>query len=129
VSSDPDDDGLPAGAGARAGFDKARARRAARRPERPGEQCRALPGAYTPAVDRNRCEGKADCVAVCPYGVFEVRRMDDADFHSLSFFGRLKSRAHGRQTAYTPGADACQACGLCVVACPEHASALLPRSG
>ena len=81
-----------------------------------------------PVVDRNRCEGKAECAAVCPYGVFEVRRIDDQDFQALSFLGRLKSRVHGRQTAYTPRADACQACGLCVVACPEHALALLPRS-
>jgi 4Fe-4S ferredoxin len=59
--------------------------------------------------------------------VFEVRRIDEQDFLALSFLGRLKSRVHGRQTAYTPHADACQACGLCVVACPEHALALLPR--
>ena len=123
-----EDDGLPSDARPAARFDKAQARRAARQPGRPGEQCRAQPGAYAPVVDRNRCEGKSDCVAVCPYGVFEVRRIADADFQALSFFGRLKSRAHGRQSAYTPGADACQACGLCVVACPEQAVALLPRS-
>jgi NAD-dependent dihydropyrimidine dehydrogenase PreA subunit len=77
-------------------------------------------------VDRERCEGKRDCVEVCPYGVFEVQRITDVDFAKLSFFGRLKSRAHGRKTAYTPLADACQACGLCVVACPEHAIVLRP---
>jgi len=53
--------------------------------------------------------------------VFEVRRIDDGDFARLSFVGKLKSRAHGRLTAYTPRLDACQACGMCVVACPEHA--------
>jgi len=79
-------------------------------------------------VDRNRCEGRAECAAVCPYGVFEVRRIDDQDFQALSFLGRLKSRVHGRQTAYTPHADACQACGSCVVACPEQAVSLLRRS-
>jgi hypothetical protein len=42
--------------------------------------------------------------------VFEVRRMDDADFAQLSFVGHLKSVAHKRQTAYTPKADLCQAC-------------------
>lgn len=83
--------------------------------------CKAAPGSFRPVVDRNRCEGKRDCVAVCPFGVFEVRRIDDADFAKLSFFGKLKSRAHGRQSAYTPNAAACQACGQCVAACPEHA--------
>jgi NAD-dependent dihydropyrimidine dehydrogenase PreA subunit len=107
--------------------DKAKARRAARHPKRPGQNCRAEPGAFAPRIDRGRCEGKADCVAVCPYGVFEVRRIDDADFEQLSWLGRLKSRAHGRLTAYTPKADACQACGLCVVACPEKAIELVNR--
>lgn len=78
-----------------------------------------------PVVNRNRCEGKRDCVDVCPYDVFEVRRMDDADFTALGFFAKLKSRAHRRQTAYTPKADACRACGLCVVACPEKAITLV----
>jgi NAD-dependent dihydropyrimidine dehydrogenase PreA subunit len=72
-------------------------------------------------VDRARCEGKRACVDVCPYHVFEVRRIDDADFARLSILGRLKSLAHRRQSAYTPRADACQACGLCVAACPEKA--------
>jgi NAD-dependent dihydropyrimidine dehydrogenase PreA subunit len=81
-----------------------------------------------PVVDRSKCEGKTDCVGVCPEDVFEVRTMDEADFARLSFFGKLKSRAHGRQTAYTPNADACQACGLCVTACPERAIRLVPRS-
>ena len=55
-----------------------------------------------PVVDRNKCEGKSDCVRVCPYHVFEVRRIDDADFSNLSLIGKLKSVAHGRKTAYTP---------------------------
>lgn len=114
------------GAGlARSGFDREKARAAARDPRRPGEACRAAPKAHAPRVDRARCEGKAECVAVCPYGVFDVRRMADEDFRALSFLGRLKSRVHGRLTAYTPQADACRACGLCVVACPEQAISLV----
>jgi len=85
------------------------------------DECRAEPGALRPVVDHARCEGKRDCVRVCPYDVFEVRRIDDADFAALSFLGRLKSRAHRRMTAYAVRADACQACGLCVQACPEKA--------
>jgi NAD-dependent dihydropyrimidine dehydrogenase PreA subunit len=89
------------------------------------DQCRGEPGKLRPVVDRARCEGKRDCVAVCPYQVFEVRRIDDADFARLSILGRLKSLAHRRQSAYTPRADACQACGLCVTACPEKAIRLV----
>jgi 4Fe-4S ferredoxin len=82
----------------------------------------------SPVIDRNRCEGKDECVKVCPEDVFEVRTIDDADFAALSFFGKLKSRAHGRKTAYTPNASACQACGLCVTACPEDAIKLVARA-
>ena len=83
--------------------------------------CRAEAGAFAPRIDRSRCEGKSDCVEVCPYDVFEVRRIDDADFAQLGLFGKLKSVAHGRKSAYTPRASACQACGKCVSACPEKA--------
>lgn len=103
-----------------------KARRAAKHPQRPGQECRAAAGAFRPQIDRNRCEGKRDCLEVCPESVFEIRRIDDADFAALSFFGKLKSRAHKRMTAYTPNADACRACGLCVVACPEKAISLVP---
>jgi NAD-dependent dihydropyrimidine dehydrogenase PreA subunit len=102
-----------------------KARKAARRGDRPGEACAAEPGRYQITVDRNRCEGKGDCVEVCPYGVFAVSTITEADFTELSFLGKLKSRAHRKQTAYTPKLDACQACGMCVVACPEHALALV----
>jgi 4Fe-4S ferredoxin len=90
--------------------------------------CRQEPGVFGPTVNRSKCEGKKDCVDVCPENVFEVRRIDDADFAALGFFAKLKSRAHGRLTAYTPNADACRACGLCVAACPEKAIRLDRRS-
>ena len=107
-------------------IDKEKARVAAAHPARPGQACRADAGSHVPVVDRSRCEGKQDCVEVCPYSVFEVRRIKDADFQALSFLGRLKSRAHGRKTAYTPRATDCRACGLCVVACREKAIRLVP---
>jgi 4Fe-4S ferredoxin len=113
----------------KASINPEKARRAAAHPDRPGEKCRAEPGRFLPVIDRGRCEGKRDCVEVCPHSVFEVRRIDDADFEKLSFLGRMKSRAHGRKTAYTPAADQCQACGLCVVACPEKAIKLVPAQG
>jgi NAD-dependent dihydropyrimidine dehydrogenase PreA subunit len=89
--------------------------------------CKQDPGVFEPVVDRAACEGKRKCVDVCPYHVFEVRRMDDADFAGLGFLAKLKSRAHGRKTAYTPNADQCHACGLCVSACPEKAITLARR--
>ena len=105
--------------------DKEKARKAAAHPKRPGEQCKAEPGAWQPVVDHARCEGKRDCVDVCPYDVFEVRRIDDADFQALGWLTRAKVFVHRMQTAYTPRAAACQACGLCVVACPEDAITLM----
>jgi NAD-dependent dihydropyrimidine dehydrogenase PreA subunit len=101
--------------------DPEKAKRAAADPNRPGSECKAEPGAFRPIVDPNRCEGKRDCEAVCPYDVFEVGRISDSDFRALGLLGKLKSLAHGRKTALTPRASACQACGLCVVSCPEHA--------
>jgi 4Fe-4S ferredoxin len=103
-------------------------RRAAADPKRPGKECHAEPGTFAPRIDRARCEGKSDCIEVCPYSVFEVRTMDPADFQRLSLLGKLRSVAHGRQTAYTPNEALCQACGLCVVACPEKAIRLEPVS-
>jgi NAD-dependent dihydropyrimidine dehydrogenase PreA subunit len=122
------DSEFPTAPGDNPTFNQEKARRAARDPKRPGQRCRAKPGLSVPVVNRNRCEGKSDCVAVCPHGVFEVRKITDEDYRALSFFGRLKSRAHGGLTAYTPRADACQACGLCVVACPERAITLVSPS-
>ncbi len=84
-------------------------------------ECRGQPGELVPIVDRAKCEGKADCVRVCPLNVFEVRRIEDADFAKLGMLAKLKSMAHGRKTAYTPRASACEACGKCVTACPEKA--------
>lgn len=108
--------------------DAAKARRAATDPKRPGESCRADPGTWVPVIDRGACEGKQDCVAVCPYSVFELGRLTDAEYEGLGFVGRLKARGHDRKTARTPHADACRACGLCVVACPEDAITLERRT-
>ena len=86
--------------------------------------CRQEPGAFVPLVNLKRCEGKGDCVEVCPEQVFEVRRIDDHDFQSLNALHKFKLRVHRMKVAYAPNAEACRACGLCVSACPEHAITL-----
>ena len=87
----------------------------------PAARCKAGPGLFRPEVDSHRCEGSGDCMKVCPYNVFEVGRLGDAAFRALPLRLKLKSWAHGRRTAYTPGAEGCRACGLCVAVCPEGA--------
>jgi NAD-dependent dihydropyrimidine dehydrogenase PreA subunit len=79
---------------------------------------------FVPTVDLKRCEGKGDCARVCPENVFAIRRIDDADYRGLGALHKIKLRVHGMTVAYTPNADACRACGLCVSACPEHAITL-----
>ncbi len=117
--TDPSDD-LPPGS-----RDPAKARAAATDPARPGEKCRAPPAKWAPVIDRSRCEGKQDCVQVCPYDVFELGTLTDEEFSALGIMGRVKARAHERKTSRTPRASECRGCGLCVVACPEEAITLV----
>lgn len=88
--------------------------------------CAEAPGKLAPVVDRNRCEGKADCVRVCPFGVFEIRTLAPEDRAALSLLGRLKAWAHGGRQSYVANPGSCHACRLCVAACPEDALALRP---
>jgi NAD-dependent dihydropyrimidine dehydrogenase PreA subunit len=104
-----------------------KAQRAARDPKRPGKDCKAEPGAWAPVVDRSRCEGKGDCVEVCPYDVFEVGTIAEDEYRAMPLLVRFKLRVHGKKTALLPRIDACKACGLCVVACPELALSLAKR--
>lgn len=82
-----------------------------------------------PIVDLRRCEGKGDCVRVCPEDVFLIQRISDADYQMLGVLQKFKLRVHGMKVAYAPNADACRSCGLCVTACPEHAITLARFQG
>jgi 4Fe-4S ferredoxin len=74
-----------------------------------------------PVIDLNRCEGKAVCVEVCPYHVFEVRLVTAAEAGSLTWAGRIRRFMHGGRQAVAVRAQDCHACGLCVKECPEEA--------
>ena len=82
-------------------------------------------GQLEPLIDRNHCEGKADCVRVCPYNVFELRVLTPDERAQLSFLGRIKARVHGGKQAFAVRAADCHACGLCVRECPERAIKLV----
>ena len=61
--------------------------------------CAEQAGKVAPVINRSRCEGKADCVAVCPYAVFEVRQFTWEELGDISLRGRLKAWAHKRMQA------------------------------
>ena len=86
--------------------------------------CKHEAGTFAPVIDRNRCEGKEDCVAVCPYQVFTMGRLRSAERRGLTFLGKVKGFAHRWHQSFATNAEACHACGLCVTACPEKAITL-----
>lgn len=83
-------------------------------------------GRVAPFVDRNRCEGKEACVRVCPYGVFEIRKLAPQDRSALSAIGKLKAWMHGWKQTYVVRPADCHACRRCIDACPENALELRP---
>ena len=87
--------------------------------------CTRQPGKLMPVIDRNRCEGKGDCVEVCPKDVFVIDEVPKAERSELSWIGKVKRFAHGWKQAFVPFAGACEACGLCLAACPEKAIRLV----
>ncbi len=85
------------------------------------ENCKQNPGIFSPQIDRGRCEGKADCVTICPYDVFELGILPPEERTTLGFVAKAKGFVHGWKQAFAVNAEACRACGLCVSACPEKA--------
>jgi len=85
------------------------------------DPCAPEAGRVAPVIDRSRCEAKEDCVRVCPYHVFEVRRLSPDERQELGWLARAKLFVHGGRQAFAVRAAECHACGLCVRACPEKA--------
>lgn len=78
-------------------------------------------GKLVPVIDTSRCEGKEDCVEVCPYDVFTVRKLTDPERAALGLMVRFKVFVHGGKQAFVERPADCHACGACVTACPEKA--------
>lgn len=93
----------------------------------PETDCRQDPGVFEPVIDRARCEGKDECVRLCPYDVFQMQRVPAEVKALLGPFSRFKLFVHGGEQAFAVRADACRACGKCVEACPERAITLRRR--
>ena len=53
-------------------------------------ECKPGIGQFMPLLDRNRCEGKAACVAVCPVDVFAVQTLSPTQRAEMTLKGRLK---------------------------------------
>ena len=90
--------------------------------------CKYPAGIMVPVVDRNRCEGKAQCVKVCPTNVFVLGTLPHSERSNLKLSGRITGFVHRWQQALLINPSACEACGKCVAACPEQAITLTRTS-
>ena len=65
-----------------------------------GADCGQESGKIAPAVDFTRCEGKGDCVRVCPESVFELRRIDLIDYRGLPLLNKINRSEVGAYYGY-----------------------------
>ena len=86
--------------------------------------CKHEAGKFVPVINRNRCEGKEDCVVICPYSVFTIGTLPPEQRTDLSLLGKFKGFAHRWKQAFVSNPGGCHGCGLCVAACPESAITL-----
>lgn len=93
------------------------------------QDCNQDAGEFRPVIDRSSCEGKGECVRVCPVSVFVVGTLPKELRSGLGVMGKLKGFAHKWQQALLVDPGACEACGLCVKACPESAITLARAEG
>lgn len=82
--------------------------------------CDDTGGKLIPLVNFNSCGAKEDCVAICPYDVFEMHPITIEDKADLNLKGKIKTFFF-KEKAYITDPNLCHACGLCVQACPENA--------
>lgn len=87
-------------------------------------RCEEQPGRIIPVVNPSLCENKGPCVEACPYDVFEIRALTNAETQRLSWRTRFKVWVHGGKQSFVVRPEACHACGACVPACPEKAITL-----
>jgi NAD-dependent dihydropyrimidine dehydrogenase PreA subunit len=90
--------------------------------------CKQDAGVVAPVINHHACEGAGDCLAVCPYDVFQIRKLSAPELKALPLGPWIKVKVHGGKQAFVVNGDACHACGLCVAACPEHAIRLTRTS-
>ncbi|MEQ1755850.1 MAG: ferredoxin family protein [Micropepsaceae bacterium] len=93
--------------------------------------CKHDAGIVAPVINPLKCEAAGDCVEVCPYDVFSIRKLTTGELKALPLGPWIKVKVHGSKQAFVVNGDACHSCGLCVTACPEHAIRLsrTPQKG
>lgn len=87
--------------------------------------CKQEAGSFLPVINPERCEGKADCIPVCPHQVLGLSILPESERKNLSLKGKLKGWVHGWKQAVVLRSDACEACAACVQVCPEKAISLI----
>ena len=87
--------------------------------------CKQAPGTMRPVIDRNRCEGKKECVAVCPYNVFTIATVAPEMRRAPPPPGRAQGLPPPLAQAVAADPRARPARGGCGFACPEKAIVLV----